>query len=340
MKGNLLLICFFLVLSCSIKNQKTENLYESKVQILGYCITEQDIREKDVCLYSLNGSKGIRLEVVESWRSYRSYRYTNFRLMNTQDAIIAEGYPIYSSHSQGKAGLFKFNFNGELIDTIYDDVPFRHGIYQMELSPGDNKLLYTFDLVTEEDLMPDTPHLGNVSVVDLETKDTCIYRIALGYDVLISSSPWSPEAAKFVYHINKKWQYNDTILYDWTPVLEPGLYIYDFREKTNRLIARNGRYGIWSPTGKYIAYFLEDAIHLYNTETGQDKIFYKRKFTEHIDVFCWEKNGEYLLIDCPWFYIEPRLFGIANQRLINIETNKEVPMRDRISVPSIVYDSR
>ncbi|MGV8090971.1 MAG: hypothetical protein AB2L24_03785 [Mangrovibacterium sp.] len=339
MKGNLLLICLFLILSCSVKNQKADNLYESKVQILGDCITEQDIREKDVCLYSLNRSKGIKLEVVEAWRSYRSYRYHQYGLMNTQDGIIAEGYPIYSYHSQGKSGIFKFNFNGELMENLYD-VPSRHGIYQMELSPGDNKLLYIFDLVTEEDPMPDTPGLGNVSVVDLETKDTCIYQIALGYNVTISSSPWSPEADKFVYHINRKWQYNDTILYDWTPVLEPGLYIYDFREKTNRLIAKNGWDGVWSPTGKYIAYFLEDAIHLYNTENGQDKIFYKRKFTECIDVFCWEKNGEYLLIDCPWFCIEPRLFGIANQRLINIETNKEVPMKNRISVPSIVYDCR
>ncbi|MDD4192102.1 MAG: hypothetical protein PHI28_12275, partial [Mangrovibacterium sp.] len=178
MKGNLLLIYFFLVLSCTVKNQKTDSLYESKVQILGDCITEQDIREKDVCLYSSNGSKGIRLEVVEAWRSYRSYRYTKFRLMNTRDAIIAEGYPFYSSHSSGKSGIFKFNFNGELLETIYDDVPFRHGIYQMELSPEDNKLLYTFNLVTEEDPMPDTPDFGNVSVVDLETKDTCIYRVA------------------------------------------------------------------------------------------------------------------------------------------------------------------
>ena len=341
MKCTLLLIYFFLVLSCTVRNQKTDDLYESKVQILGYCITEQDIREKDVCLYSLNGSKGIRLEVVEAWRSYRSYRYTNFRLMNTQDAIIAEGYPIYSSHSSGKSGIFKFNFRGELIDTIYDDVPFRHGIYQMELSPGDNKLLYTFDLVTEEDLMPDTPGLGNVLVVDLETKDTCIYRIALGYDVTISSSPWSPEADKFVYHINKKWQYNDTILYDWTPVLEPGLYIYDFREKTSQLIAKNGEYGEWSPNGKYIAYFLEDDIHVYNTENGQDRIFYKKKSTERISRFLhWENNGEYLLIDCSWFNIGKQLFAIENQHLISIETNEKIPFKHVKSMPPYRYDWR
>ncbi|MGV8090974.1 MAG: hypothetical protein AB2L24_03800 [Mangrovibacterium sp.] len=198
---------------------------------MGYCITEQDIREKDVCLYSLNGSKGIRLEVVESWQSYRSYRYAKFRLMNTQNGIIAEGYPIYSSHSSGKSGLFKFNFNGELIETIYDDVPFRYGIYQMELSPGDNKLLCVLVSQTVEDPTPDTPDLGNVSVVDLETKDTCIYQIALGYDVLISSSPWSPEADKFVYHINRKWQYNDTILYDWTPCFGTRLIYLRFPRK-------------------------------------------------------------------------------------------------------------
>lgn len=335
----ILLTFFTSLLSCALKNQQVDSLYEPKVQILGDCITEQDIREKDVCLYSLNGSKGIRLEVVEAWRSYRSYRYAKFRLMNTQDGIIAEGYPMYNSHSSGKSGIFKFNFNGGLQENLYN-VPRHHDIYQMELSPEDNKLLYVFTLYTEENPTPGTPGLGNVSVVDLETKDTCIYQVALGYDVTISSSPWSPDADKFVYHIKRKRQYNDTILYDWTPVLEPGLYIYDFRGKTNQLIAKNGEYGVWSPTGEYIAYFLGDDIHLYNTKNGQDKIFYKRKFTECIDVFCWEKNGEYLLIDCPWLCLEPRLFAIANQRLINIETNEEVPVKDFISVPSIIYDYR
>lgn len=311
---------------CSIKDRKATELYEPHTQILGYIGTQGD-RGKNVCIYMPDTCQEIELT--------GDTQYRGFSLMNTRNSFIARGNPQLPNPALSKNSILEFNLKGDIIQSLYC-IPTNHDIYQMEMSPNDSKLLYTFVLHEKE--ISDDSNLGNIAIVNLWTKDVQIHKIAPGYKITISSSPWSPDENKFVYHISRGITYGEKAETHYN-TSGAGLYVYDLEKRYSHIIAKDGIYGIWSPIGKYIAYFSGGDVFGYNTASGAKKLLYKKKPFERIRGFLyWLNKGQYLYFDCPRFNIGRQLFSIGNQRLINIETNEEIPFKHLKSKPHSIYD--
>jgi len=280
------------------------------------------------------------VDIIEdsTWRKIElrgdsTKEYSGLILANTSNEFLVIEYSkskVYPTGRTVEGDIVKMNFNGEVIDKIFDC---ERGQLtgNLALSKNDSKLLFTLehDYFNPDDPIGKLNRPTNVYIMDYKTRDIIKRIDTLGFSLnaWINDNPWLSDESRFIYDLRTDRQIkmvNDTS--NSTLAGQPGIYLFDLRTNQQSLLIEGGYSGEVSPTADKIAFLKDKKVCVYDMTTKMTDVLYTLKSNERTAYIDWTPNGEYVFFRR--FKDYPLYFFTSSRTLIRLKDKKVMKVKD------------
>jgi hypothetical protein len=280
------------------------------------------------------------VDIIEdsTWRKIElrgdsTKEYSGLILANTSNEFLVIEYSksrVYPTGRTVEGDIVKMNFNGEVIEKIFDC---EQGQLtgDLALSKNDSKLLFTLehDYFNPDDPISQMNRPTNVYIMDYKTRDIIkrIDTIGLSLNAWINDNPWLSDESRFIYDFRtdtKIKMANDTS--NSTPPGQPGIYLFDLRTNQQSLLIEGGYSGEVSPTADKIAFLKDKKVCVYDVTTKTTDILYTLKSYERTAYIDWTPNGEHIFFRR--FKDYPLYLFTSSRTLIRLKDKKVMKVKD------------
>jgi hypothetical protein len=313
--------CFITSISCDVN----PTILETNPKPLPGKIIHSSLTSDEYIMYD-NSSTPRRLfkKAQDSTVTYSGYTW-----MNQKDLLIGTESITDSIRSESKCNIIKVDLNGRITKKLYEA---KKGelVWPLYTSLDDKYLLFTSEYLADPNIYPFEGLSPMVSLVimDLNNEQIIIKIDSIGRlpNLKVEESPWLHDGYKFVYSLGDHFMLktNDTLVNQTNE--KKGIYLYDVKLETNKLIIPEGQSAIVAPNDNRIAFERDNFISVLNFDTGEEKSIYE--YSDNMIIYSkhWTPDGKHIFFTYKYkwgfdyFYFE-------DEKLIDINSGKEVAFK-------------